>query len=451
MRAEVVYSPSNNVKEAYLHLLNQLEQIDFEPNFLLLFLTGGVWKNYRVFTELFKNRFPYAKMLGCTVEGYLVGDEIWTRGVAALLGDFDGKVEVFWAKDKTASKTAEKLGEQIGRGWDAILLMFPAFYFPGRFEFLRAFLNDRRHYKAFERKNSKEEKKKVLKDYSKFLESKFVYPINEVLRTLAKKTGRGTPIIGMNLIPLQAASHTPLILANYMNIGRNIAAICFKGSVNVVFHDVFPERGNSYEETLEVIKSYFFDVEEVKVVKSRLAIGEIDGLKPVDFLKMKKSGFRDVTQDDFLRRVDNGKLQIPSPYHIGFISQNTHGSVFLGLLNYPINLYPSLFNIDEFYDIAAFCGEFFRGGIKTHGKIFEKKESNDSFDFVIIDCNIIMSFGGDIHKLIDVISEKSKSYFGIFICPPSAYLPNLDRKYFSEIDNRICINLTGTSALLEFV
>lgn len=450
MRIEILYSPSNNIKEAYSHFANQLEQINFEPNFLLLFLTEKVWKNYRVFIELLKKRFPNTKMLGCTVGGYLVRDEVWTRGVATLLGEFDGKVDVFWVKDKTATRAAERLGEKIGKGWDTILLMFPAFYFPGKFQFLRAFINDRRYYRAFKNKKSLEEKEKVLTDYSKYLESKFIFPINKILKTLAEKTGKKAPIIGMNLVPLEAQSYTPLILANYENAGRCAAALCFKGKVNTIFHDIFPERGKSYEETLEVVKGFFSVIEEVRVIKSGVTLGEINEMKPVDFLKMKVLGFKDVRQDEFLKRLENGKLLMETPYGVNFVSERTFGSIYLGLIAYPVNLYPSLFDFNGFYNSALFVGETFRGGIKAFGKIFEKKRFN-GFDFFILDHSAVMSFGGDIHRLLDIIREKSKSYFGVLSSYPSVYLPNPDRRYISEIDDGICANLTGTSVILEFI
>ncbi|AEA46208.1 hypothetical protein [Archaeoglobus veneficus] len=449
MRAEVVYSPSNDAKEAYRQIAKQLEQIDFEPNFLLLFLTEGVWKNYKLFIQLLKKKFPDAKMLGCTVEGYLVKDEIWMRGVAALLGEFDGKVEVFWAKDKTATRTAEKLGEKIGKGWDAILLMFPALYFPSKFGFLKYFLKDRVYYRRYIRGESVKEKEDVLKEFSDYLRSKFVFPINDVLKIVAEKTGGSIPILGLNLMPLEATSYTPLILADYNELGFGSAAMCFKGKANVLFHDIFPERGNSYEETFEVIKNYFAGVEEVKVVKGGLAIGEINGLKPVAFLKMKRSGFEDVSQDEFLKKVESGKLQMATPYGLSFISKETYGSAGLGLFNYPLNIYPSLFNVDNFYDEVIFGGEVFRGGVKAFAEIFEKKKLK-GFDFYVVDQNAIMSFGGNIHKFLDVVREKSNKYFGIFSSFPSAYIPVPDKKYLSEVHKSIFANLGGTSAMVEF-
>jgi hypothetical protein len=449
VRIEIIHSSSNDVKEAYKEIERKIEKVDFEPKFLFLFLTAGTWKKYKVFSKLFQERFPNAKMLGCIVEGFIVENDIWMRGLAALLVDFDGKVEVFWAKEKNATETIEKLGERVGRGWDTILLMFPAFYFPGKFELLRFFFNDKRYYRKFSRKDSFEERKRVLEDYSRFLESRFVFPINKTLKIMAEKTGRKTQIIGMNLVPLEASYNTPLIMANYKDIGRGAAAVCFKGKVNAIFHDIFPERGKSYEETFEIIKNYFSEVEQVEVTKGGVAIGEINGMKPTDFIKTRKY-FGNITQEDVLKKIEEGKFQMASPYGLAFVSQKTHGSAVVGLADLPINVFPSLFNVNEFYDTAIFCGEFFRGGIKSSGKIFDKKKLL-GFDFFIIDQNTIMSFGGDIHKLIDVIKEKSNNpYFGVFSTPPSTYSPNLSEKFFSEIDNKICVNVAGTSAILEF-
>jgi len=412
MKVKIIYSPSNNPKEAHQEISRKIEDVDFKPKFLFLFLTAGTWKAYKSFNELLKRRFPDTKMLGCIVEGYIADDSIWMRGVAVLLADFDSEVEVFWAREKSATKTIEKLGDKIGRGWDAILLMFPAFYFPSKFEFLRYFFNDKRYYRSFVKNKHNEEGEKALKLYSKYLnDKKMSYPINTTIKVISKKTGRNTPIVGLVLLPLEASSYTPLILSNYKNVENGAAAMCFKGEVNTVFHDVFPQRGDNYEETFKIIKEYFPMTEKVKTIKGGIAIGEIDGLKPMDFLKTKRCGIKDVTQDDFIKNVEDGKQLMASPYLTGFISKRTHGTIFLALINSPLSIYPTAFNVDYFYDTAAFVGEVFRGGIRTFGGIFDLKKF-EGFDFLIIDCDTIMSFGGEVHKLIKVLTKSpSKSLF----------------------------------------
>ncbi|MFP4559038.1 MAG: FIST N-terminal domain-containing protein, partial [Archaeoglobaceae archaeon] len=149
MRTEVVYSTSNEAQEALHQISEKLEKLDIKPSFLFLFLTAGTWKAYEDFNKLLESYYPDAKMLGCIVEGYIAEDEIWTRGVSILLAEFDGEVEVYWANEGSATETVERLGDEIGEGWDSILLMFPAFYFPGKLEFIKFFFNDKRYYHSF--------------------------------------------------------------------------------------------------------------------------------------------------------------------------------------------------------------------------------------------------------------------------------------------------------------
>jgi len=452
MKAKVVFSPSNVAKDAYKEIVRQLDELDFSPNFLLLFFTEGMLKNREIIISAFKKRFPDTKMLGCVVEAFVVGNRIWTRGVAALLAEFDGQVEVFWARERGATSTIEKLGEKVGSGWDAILLMFPAFYFPGKFGLLKGFLNDRRYYGKFVKEKSYDEKIRILREYSNYLEgASLLFPVNRVLRIMADKTGGNTPIIGMNLMPLYATSNTPLILADYREIQPGAAAICFKGRVNTIFHDVFPERGNSYEETFEIIKSVYTSVERVNVIKGGAVMGDVNGLTPTKFIKTKIRGFKELSQEIFLKEVEDGKLQMVSPYGLAFISKDTFGASSVGLFPYPISLYPSLFDLGEVYEDAIFYGEFFKGGVKKFGQIFENKMQETTFDFFIMDCNTIMSYGGDIYTLVEILKKNSARWFGIFLSPPSAYLPSVSKKYLVEIENRICYNNCGTSAILGFI
>jgi len=451
MKVEIVFSPSNDNKESYSEIEKKLDKNEIKPNFLFLFLTAGTWKNYNSYTALLKDKFPDTQMLGCIVEGYSAEDVIWTRGVAIMLAEFEGDVKVFTANEKTSIETIHKLSEKVGGGWDSILLMFPAFYFPSKLGFVKFFINDKRYYRMFNKKKKLEDKHKILDKYSENLYSKkMVYPIDYFLRVLSEKTGKSTPIIGMNLMPLEAASNTPIILANYEDMKNGAAVMCFKGETNVAFSDVFPERGNSFEEMESIVKEYFQVPEEVKIIKKGVGIADINGVTPVDFLKLKEKGLKEFSRDDFIKSVEDGKLQMASPYGLAFISRKTLGCIWLGLFNYPLNIFPTIFETDYLYDTAIFNGEVFRGGIKVFGKVLDKKKFN-GFDFFIIDQNAIMSFGGDVHKLIDLIKEKTDNSFGIFSSYPSIYLPKPDEKFFSEIDTGICVNLTGTSALLEFI
>lgn len=453
MNVKVIFSPNNVYEKAIKELKKGIDEIDFTPNFLFLFLTEGSWKDYKKYLELLKNHFSNVPMVGCIVEGYIVEDSIWTRGVAILIGKFDGEVKVFYRRGNNPEKICKELGNEIGKNWDAILVVFPLLYFSSKFEVLKAFITDRRYYWSYKRQKTIDSKKKVLKEYSKYFESKFIYPADKVLRVLSEALGRKIPIIGMNLLPLEAESGTPLILTNYEIVKRGITVVCFKGrvesNINVIFHEVFPERGNSYEETLGMLREYLSNVEVIETVKAGIALGEINGFKPVDFLKMKKRGFEEVDESKFIEKLEKGKLEMATPYMIGFISEETNGATFSGLYNYPLNLFPLASEVNNFYDEAIFFGEVFRGGIKKFAEIFEYKKL-EGFDFFIIDQNSIMSFGGELHLLLGLIKKRSKSFFGILSSFPSAFIPEPNKKFLSEIYKGICFSATGTNALFEF-
>ncbi len=445
MRIEVVCTPFTKYDDVVSDLESKLE-LEFEPNFLFVFLTESVWDDHVRIIEYLQRRFPNSKMAGCFVEGYATVDSAWMRGLAIMLVEAEG-VEVFWAKGENTTETFERLKERVGTGWDSIVLIFPAFYFPSKFDVLKIGINDRVSYHLkYKRAKTLEDKLRVLEEYSNTLESRYIYPVNKALRTMANET----PIIGMNLMPLEARFGTPAIFANYECIGRGAVAVCFKGKVNTIFHDAHPERGNSFEETVEIIKKYYPNVEEVRVIKKRIAIGEINGLTPVKYLEKKVRAYKTMDQKEALDKLEKGKLQTVTPYGLAFISRETFGCSMLGLLPLPVNIYPSIFDLDPFYDRCIFLGEFYKDGVRKFGELFNKKRLKESFDFFVIDYNVIPMFGKNIHKIINIAKEYCTVFLGVISSCPSAYIPsNAQKPYFSEIEKKIFVNVTGTTTMLE--
>ena len=250
-------------------------------------------------------------------------------------------------------------------------------------------------------------------------------------------------------MPLEAKVGTPVILANYEEIGRGVATMCFKEGVNAIYHDIYPERGESFEETIEIIKGYFSNVEEVETVKSGIAIGEINGLSPIEFLRMKRKGFDKVDEEKFLKKVEDGKLETISPYGLSFVSKENFSSFLPGLVNSPVNIYPSLVKLDNFYDKCFFHGETFKGGPKKFAEIVKKKKIS-GFDLIFFDMDMIPSYRGEIYKTLEEINKYSPHRLGIFTSPPSAYISNLNRKALIEVEHNIFITGSGSNALLEF-
>lgn len=445
MNIWTVCTPFSNYEDVVRDLESKFANLEFEPRILLVFFTDSVWRDHEKILEYLKGRFSNSKMAGCFVEGYATPEVVWMRGLAILLIDAEG-VEIFWAKGKNTAETFVKLRSKIDLGWDSVLLIFPAFYFPGKFDIFKIYFSNIYYYNLlYKRARIFDDKMRILKDYSKMLESRCIFPVNKVLRLMPEDT----PVVGMNLMPLEAKFGTPRIFVNYENIGRGAVAVCFKGKVNTIFHDVFPERGKCFEETVEILKNYFPNVEIVNVVKKDIAIGEINGMKPVDFLEMKVKAYKPLNKDATIKRLEKGQFQTVSPYALAFISKETFGSSMLGLLPYPINIYPSLFELDYFYSTCVFFGEQFKDGIKRFKDLFEKKKYTTSFDLFIIDHNTIPMFGKLIHRIISFAKEKCSNFLGLFLSNPSAKLDKLDKRYLTEIEQHLCFSGTGTSAMIE--
>jgi len=441
---QTICTPYTEYEEVIKDLEEGFATLEFKPNVLLVFLTSDVWDIHERIFEFLKRKFPDAKMAGCFVEGYMTENAVWTRGVVVLAIESDG-VDVFWAKGGTTYTTFSELSRMIGSGWSSILLMYPTFYFTSRFDMLRAYLTNRYYSLKYGRAKTKEDKERVLREYSRTVESKYVYPINKVLRLMPE------PVIGMNLMPMEAKCETPRIFANYESIGRGAVAVCFKGRVNTLFHDIFPERGKSFEETLEILREYFPNTEIVRVVKGGVSIGEVNGVSAVKFLESRVRALRELSKDEAIDRLEGGKFQTYTPYGLAFVSETTFGSSALGLLPYPLQIYPSLFELDNFYDDAVFFGELFRGGIKSYEEIFLLKsfEDGDMFDLFLIDYNVIPMFGKDVHRIREFARSYCTRFLGLISSIPSAKVSHSHRRYMSENEPDIFFNVTGTSAMLE--
>jgi len=438
---EYVYTLHTKFDEIVKDLDDKLK-LDFEPDFYFLFLTRSTWKLYDKILKYLKMKFPDCKMSGCIVEGYVTKEGIWTRGLALLF--FEKGVDVVWAKGKTAEETFTRL-KRLMKNWSSAITIFPLFRFSSRLDIINfAITNNTLWRYRYWRAKDLRTKLDVLERYSKILEEKYIFPANKALRVF----DGNKPVIGLNLLPLEVGFGTPLIFANYQVLGRTCTSVFFKGKTNAIFHDVFPERGKSYEETVEIMKNQLLNVKEVNVIKKGVAIGEVEEVSAVEFLK-KERFIQTYNEKETVKMLEEEKLRTVSPYGLAFISKETFGSSWLGLAPYPLSLYPSLFDLDEFYDRALFIGEYFRGGIRAFEGLFEMKKYDDSFDFFVIDANAIPMFGGRCLEIKMIADRYCKNYFGVFSAIPSFRYNSLEKSYFSEIKKGLCFNATGTSVMVE--
>lgn len=418
-----LHTPYPKTKDAIQDLKAKLKEVEFKPTLAIFFLTE----------ELINHSEKFASLVGCEsvcmpIEGYITPESIWTRGCLVLLTDAEHELQVFKG---TPDEVVEKMRR--GKKGRFNILIYPLLYLRGRLQVLKGMLRLRRLYGKYE-----SDPEYVLEKASEIYQNELIYPINKMLRPLRDA---GVDAISFNVFPLRMKYGYPIIAVNGKKVGRGVVVIKFRERMESDYTDTLPERGRSFEETKEIVKQEFMLAEEVEVEKRGIAIGHIDGMKLSDFLEAKKIA---LSKKDISAEFSERKFFSATPYALGFISTETYGFSGVGLLNYPLEIYPCLFDLDTFYSEAIFHAETLRGGIKRVESHLYDYVSVENDIFAAIDHNIILMYEEKIRNLTDV-----KEYHGIFTSYPSYTSAKVSKKYMSEIEKNILINLTTTMSFIH--
>ncbi|MEM2802470.1 MAG: hypothetical protein QXK59_06525 [Archaeoglobaceae archaeon] len=199
------------------------------------------------------------------------------------------------------------------------------------------------------------------------------------------------------------------------------------------FADIFPERGKSPEETRNS-NARAPKPKKVLMVKKGIAIKELNGLSVKEFIRREGIFMRKDLEKDLL----NNNFFGATPYGLFPISKETCGSSFLGLMDYDLRFYPSLFDLDVFFDEAIFAGELLKEGIKR------VKEELSEVDFFLFDQNLMLMFEEKIVEIAKILNS-----YGVLTSTPSL-AGKLEKKFMSEIEKGICVNGTETMVFLNF-
>lgn len=397
---EFHYTPHQDTRKA---LEDLRKKIDFKPNLAIFFLAGNLCKS----PEKFKLD---CNSISIPVEGIITPKAVWSRGALLLITESDVKIKVF---NENAEDVCKKI-VRMEKG-DFNLLIYPVMFIKSRLTGLRVL-----------RKLKTSEPEKASKAYKEI-----IYPMDTILKPFRDEEKAA---VAMNLFPLTLGIGYPKISFNGKKLGRGVLSISFKEKVDCIFGDTFPERGKSFEETAEILSQELVSAKKVSIVKKGIAIGEIDGMKVKEFLRKQRIVMRENLEKDIV----NAKFVGATPYVLSLISKETYGSSILGLMDYDLNFYPSLFETDLFYDEAIFGGEFIKGGIER-----VSEESQES-EFAILDQNFMLMFEERIVEIVDVIKGH-----GVFTSFPS-YTGKLRKNFMSEIERNLCVNGTGTMVFLNF-
>lgn len=400
---EFFYTQNQQPKKALEELRNKISKLDFEPNLAIFFLTERLSNSYEIFKA-------DCNSISVPVEGIITPEGVWSRGALVLLTDSDVKINLFEGNTTEVCKKLEKM-----KKGNFNLLIYPLIFVKSRLSMLKTVLR-------LQRAN--------VERASKIFEE-IIYPMNSILRPFRSSE---TNALSMNIFPLKIGIGIPKIALNGKKIDRAIICISFKEKFDCKFADTFPERGKSAEETAEILMQELPNPKKVSIVKRGIAVKEIDGLSVKEFIRKHGIFMRIDLEKDFT----NGNFFGATPYGFFPISKETYGSSALGLMDYDLKFYPSLFDLDLFFDEAIFAGEFVRGGMK---RVMENIQDSD---FALIDQNFMLMF----EERIVEIAKKLKSY-GVLICNPT-YTGKLDKRFMSEIERGICVNGTETMVFLNF-
>ncbi len=417
---EYVYSPYPKLEEAIKDLRKKLDNLSFKPNLGIFFLTDKLINGYAEFSKLIN-----CNCVCIPVEGYITPESIWARGCLALLIDTDYTLQVITG---TTDEVVEKL--EIANIGKTNIIAYPILYPKSRWHVIKGALKLKMLYRKYS-----SDPYSVLEEASKIYQDELIYPINKILRPF-RDAKRDT--ISLNISPIEVKYGHPLIAVNGKRIGRGVVVISFNKKLSSDYTDTLPERGRTLEETKDVLRREFAIGEEVRVEKKGIAIGHIEGLKFSEFLESKKI----LAKKEIEKDLEKGKFFSSSPYILYFLNPKTCGGAALGLLNYPIEIYPSYFELDNFLDEAIFFAEIVRGGIKSLEKYFKGKK----FDFCAVDHNFILMYERDVR----ILQEFLENMYGIFTSFPNYSSHSLEKKLISEIEPNIFINLTRTAVFTDW-
>lgn len=379
------------------------KSLDIEPNLAIFFLAGDLNKEGRR-VKLNCNS------ISLPVEAIITPEGVWSKGTLVLATDSEVSIQTYTGTPDEVYQRMKK-----AKKGNFNLLIYPLFYIKSRLSMLKNIIR-------LKRTSDLERASMVFEE--------MVYPMNTMLRPFRDE---GKTAVALNIFPLNFGIGVPKISFNGRFLGRKVLSVSFKGEVDCEFADTFPERGKSFEETAEILSNELVNTKRVSIVKKGVAIGKIDGMSVREFLRKQRIVMRESIENDVIR----GFLGA-TPYGIWLISKETHGSSALGLMDYDLKFYPSLFDTDIFYDEALFAGEFIKGGIM---RVIEKVHESD---FAIVDQNIMLMF----EERVVEISRVLKSY-GVLSSFPS-YTGKLGKEFMSEVERNICINTGMTMAFLNF-
>jgi len=454
MRTLAVFSNKKNAKMAAEELIEKAEaSLDFKPDLVLFYATLKYNGHYQEMLDIFRKRFGDIPQIGASVDGMIFPRDMRTDGASLVLcEDKDARIEVKSANEDSATRSAEKLAGQIKCEKGVVILNFPLVHVPDAIRSTEFYAMGK-YYSFRANKGNENTKKEMSGRFSDYCDkAKIFYLPPTVLEIFAKQLDYKVPVVGMNVLHTQVKFNSPSIFSNFKDIGGGIAALVIeKDDVEVVYDDIFPDKGATMEETMEIVKKNFTVVKEFDALYEKNILISLDNVPPVKAVK-DVIGAEDKNELELQESLVKGCLQSSVPYFVSFFNKITGGFVSIGIEAYfPFDLFPFFIDVSDFSNLVFLAHEPMYIKMNDFISGLYLLNNVEHFNFFYLDVGSISAFGNKVMDFkIEIENLLHENYFGILSASPSIFLPDkfMRRKYIVETEKNIFFANCGTNIFL---
>ncbi len=428
MKSTTLFSNKKDHKQAARDIIEQTHVLDFKPDLALFYSTLKYNGKYQSMLDIFHEEFGDIPQIGASVDGMIYPNDMRMDGAALVLcKDKDARIRVDGIKEKGAIESAEKLAQRIKCEKGTIVLHYPLVHVPGALKSAEFYAKGYYYSKMCKGASYGKQKEYAGKFADYCNKENIFYLPPTVLDIFAKQTGYKIPILGINVLHTQMRFDSPHIFCNFKDIEDGIAALTIeKENIDVIYDDIFPEKGKTLEETKNIVSNEFTIIKEFKANFEKNVLISLDGMPPMEAVKnliytSKKK------ENELLGHLDKGDYKVHMPYGLLFFNKKTTGSFLLGMGNYvPFDLFPFFIDVTDYSDMVALMyapiDNKFDAFISCLNNL---KCNNGRFVYFSLDVGTAVAFGEKIFEYKDKVKNLvDKNYFGIISAPTSAYIPS---------------------------
>jgi hypothetical protein len=418
MRTLAVFSNKKNAEMAAEELIEKAEaSLDFNPDLVLFYATLKYNGHYQEMLDIFRKCFGDIPQIGASVDGMIFPHDMRT----------DGAVLVFpLVHVPDAIKSAE-------------------FYAKGKYFSFRANKGDEK---------TKIEMARRFSDYCD--KGKIFYLPPTVLEIFAKQFDYKVPVVGMNLLHTRmnllhtrVKFNSPSIFSNFKDIGDGIAALVIeKDDIEVVYDDIFPDKGATMEETMGIVEDKFKVIEEFDALFEKNILISLNSKSPVKAVKDVTRAF-EKDEMELKEEFNKGNFQVQVPYFILFFNKKLKTIQTLGISSYfPFDLFPFFFDTNDLSNKVYLTHEPIFLRLNDYISSLYSLEKTKNFVLFNIDVGSISAFGNKVLFFKDEVEKiASENYFGIISESPSIFIPKKyqKRNYITGSEEDIFFAANGTN------